>query len=539
MTSDATDTPAPSLGRRLDYWLMRARRLLLRRLPAEEAAEVRRHVDEDGQLTERYVLMCALSAGIATLGLLQNSSAVVIGAMLVSPLMSPIATLGFSFGSFDGKRAQEAARVLLIGAGVGVAIGMVLTWLSPIRNATPEIIARTAPTLLDLAIAILSGLAGGYATVHRKGETAIGVAIATALMPPLAAIGYSLAVARFDFAMGALLLFLTNLAAIAFAFALVARIRGVARPLAHIEFKRRYIVLGVLAFLVLATPLTLTLRRVTQETVAAQAARREIARLLSIEPTQIAQLSVTWPNLQTPRVSATAITPAYVEDAETQLQQILAQRLHAPIQVELRQVVASDPLAQTQAIVDAALGQNGRGASLTSIPAPVDSIRAATRTHVLQTWVDQDAHEVKLLLAPAVGWTLGDFRNEETRLRQLGFTWTVTLVPPYIERMTIHFPDDGVSVDYQQSDEIEIARWALSRWGVRSVAIEGFSGAATGISRTSRILAEARAAGVSAVLETQGVATTTRIADSVTARGLAAEGESRVRAADILPFAEQ
>lgn len=270
VASEPSTAPGPTLGRRLDYWLARARRLLLRRLPAEEASDVRRQVDEDGQLTERYALMCALSAGIATLGLLQGSIAVVIGAMLVSPLMSPIASLGFAFSSLDGNRAQAAARVVLVGAAVGVAIGMLLTWLSPIRNATPEIIARTAPTLLDLAVAVLSGLAGGYATVHRRGETAIGVAIATALMPPLATLGYSIAVARFDFAMGALLLFLTNLAAIAFSFAVVARLRGVARPIAHDELKRRHIILGVLAFLALATPLSLTLRHVTQEAVATQ-----------------------------------------------------------------------------------------------------------------------------------------------------------------------------------------------------------------------------------------------------------------------------
>lgn len=143
---DTPPAPERSIGQRLDLWLRYARRLLLRKLDAEEAADVREHVDQDGQLTERYALMCALSAGIATLGLLQSSSAVVIGAMLVAPLMGPIAKLGFAFGSIDARRAQEAARVVLIGALTGVAIGAVLTWLSPIRNATPEIIAHGADT---------------------------------------------------------------------------------------------------------------------------------------------------------------------------------------------------------------------------------------------------------------------------------------------------------------------------------------------------------------------------------------------------------
>lgn len=235
-----------SSPRRAARW---ARRLLFQRLPAAEARAIREGVDADGVLTERFTLMCALSAGIATIGLLQSSSAVVIGAMLVSPLMGPIAALGFGFASLDGRRIQIAARTILIGAATGVAVGMLLTWLSPVRNATPEIIARTAPTLLDLAVALLSGIAGGYVTVHQKGEAAIGVAIATALMPPLATLGYSLAVMRADFAGGAVLLFLTNLAAIAFAFALVARLRGVARPLRNVEFKPHYVVLGVGAFL--------------------------------------------------------------------------------------------------------------------------------------------------------------------------------------------------------------------------------------------------------------------------------------------------
>lgn len=537
-TAQPAGDAAPSLGQRLDVWLRWLRRLLLRRLPAEEAVEVRKHVDEEGELTERYVLMCALSAGIAALGLLQSSSAVVIGAMLVSPLMSPIAKLGFAFGSLDARRAQEAARVLLIGAGVGIAIGMLLTWLSPIRNATPEIIARTAPTLLDLAIAVLSGLAGGYASVHRRGETAIGVAIATALMPPLATLGYSLAVGRFDFAMGAGLLFLTNLAAISFSFALVARIRGVVRPLANIEFKRRYVILGIAVFLILATPLALTLRRVTQETIATQTARREIARLLRIDASQIAQLTVSWENLQAPHISATAITPAYVDDAQTLLQQYLSERLHASAEVELQQIVASGARAESRAIVDAALSQGAQGRADTSA-ATIQSIRDAARMSILQTWLDANTNQLVLLAAPNASWTLSDYRREEARLRRMGFSPTVVIVPPYQDRISVLFGDDVAAIGPEQSPTIDAARWALDRWGVRSVVVEGLSGPSTGATRSSRILAATRAAGVEAALESSGIVATSRIAERGVSRELAAAGAERVRAADILPFAAQ
>ncbi|MGE0740375.1 MAG: DUF389 domain-containing protein [Hyphomonadaceae bacterium] len=528
-----TPAPARSVGQRIDVWLRYLRRLLLRRLDAEEAAEVREHVDEDGQFTERYALMCALSAGIATLGLLQSSSAVVIGAMLVSPLMGPIAKLGFAFGSIDARRAQEAARVVLIGALTGVAIGAVLTWLSPIRNATPEIIARTAPTLLDLAVAVLSGLAGGYATVHRRGETAIGVAIATALMPPLATLGYSLAVARFDFALGAGLLFLTNLAAIAFSFALVARLRGVIRPLANVEFKRRYVILGIAVFLSLATPLALTLRRVTQETIAGQTARREAARLLQIDASQIAQLNVVWPNLERLSVSATAVTPAYVADAESELRNVLAQRFDTAVDVSLQQIVASSPQAESRAIVNAAYGATGAG---TMSVAPIQSVRDAARTPTAQAWADVASHTLTLMAQPNSAWSVADFQREEARLNELNFGWRIQLIPPYSERIAILFGDDVVSLGQEQQGDLAAVAWALERWGVREVTIEGFSGRATGASRSSRVLAAARAQSVQAALAAHGITATTRIGDSATARLLAANGQARVRAADVLAF---
>jgi uncharacterized hydrophobic protein (TIGR00271 family) len=510
------------------------RRLLFRQLPEEESQSVRQHVEEQGQLTEHYALMCALSAGIATIGLLQSSGAVVIGAMLVSPLMSPIARLGFSFASLDARRAQDAARVLLIGAGVGIAIGVALTWLSPIKNATPEIVARTAPTLLDLAVAVLSGLAGGYATVHRRGETAIGVAIATALMPPLATIGYSIAVGRWDFAGGASLLFLTNLAAISFSFALVARVRGVVRPLSHAQFRQRYVLLGVAAFLGLATPLALTLQRVTQEATATRASRQEIARLLSIDAAQIAQLSVSWKGSSPPTVVATAITPRFQEDAEAQLTERLKQRLRRDVIVRLQQIVAADPRAQTDAIIEAAAARGmgfAPGAS-----ADLENARGATRAPVLRGWIDPASQEVFLLAAPRNDWSLSQYRTEETRLSTIGLSRKVRILPPYADRLPILFGDDVVALDATQRRDIEDMIWALQRWGVRDVVVEGISGSHTGASRTSRVLANSRAAGVAAIVNAAGLHATTRLTSSETASQLAQAGAARVRAADILPF---
>lgn len=499
-------------------------------------------MESDGQFTERYALMCALSAGIATLGLLQSSAAVVIGAMLVSPLMAPIASLGFGFASLDGRRIQAAARVVAIGALVGIGLGMALTWLSPIRNATPEIIARTAPTLLDLAVAILSGLAGGYATVHQRGETAIGVAIATALMPPLATVGYSLAVLRVDFAAGAALLFLTNLAAIAFSFALVARLRGVARPLARVEFKPFHIVLGSVAFLVLATPLALTLMQVTQEATAANAARREIARYFDVEAQQIVQLNVSWRAFSDPSVDATVVTPTFRTAAELELQQRLAQVIRTQPDLTIRQVVASDPRAQTEALINAAF-QTRAAAEPAPVPLdpalvvpqpPIEQVRIASAFPIDAAWSDQAERVIFLRPAAIEELLLGDYRREELRLDSMFTDWRIVIVPPVQERVFLPFSTGSAAPNAMTQEAIEDAVWALSRWNVRRVTLEGMAGRRTIRSKVLRDLALARLDAVSTLLAETDLHIYAVIADrEVTERLFTAYGDSRVTGVDI------
>ncbi|MEZ5939269.1 MAG: DUF389 domain-containing protein [Hyphomonadaceae bacterium] len=534
---EAPRSRALAIETRARAFFRRLRRLLLQRLPPEEARDVRRSVEAEGQLTERFILMSGLSAGIATLGLLQSSAAVVIGAMLVSPLMSPIAALGFGFASLDARRIQAAARVVLIGALVGVGVGMMLTWASPIRNATPEIIARTAPTLLDLAVAVLSGFAGGYATVHRRGETAIGVAIATALMPPLATLGYSLAVLRFDFAAGAGLLFLTNLAAIAFSFAIVARLRGVARPLARVEFKPFHMVLGAIAFLVLATPLGLTLRRVTQEALASSTARTEIAHYFGIDANQIAQLQVAWSNLSAPKIAATVVTPEYRTDADEQLTEVIGARLKATPDLELNQIVAADTQAQTQAMINAALAQQGRQVSAPAPPPPPPPIEAARKSAdvpVTAAWADEDAKTIHLSASLLDGMKLADLRLEEQRLANVWSGWTVQIIPPFRERLFVPFPTGLATPDYDTLEALKDARWALERWGVTHVGLEGLAGRNTARSRSLSELALARAQATASALSDAGLEMDAVVASAATTAALFAQGgDERTTGVDI------
>jgi len=173
-----------------------------------------------------FFLLVLLSGVIATLGLLIDSPATIIGAMLVAPLMSPIVGLGMGSIRGDDKLLRDAASALLRGAMLSVLISFLLTlwniympFIDLRASALPtEVMARTQPSPIDLGIALAGGLAAAFALAMPNISAALpGVAIATALMPPLSTIGIGLAFARWDVAGGAALLFVTNMVTIAFA----------------------------------------------------------------------------------------------------------------------------------------------------------------------------------------------------------------------------------------------------------------------------------------------------------------------------------
>jgi len=167
----------------------------------------------------QYWLGILFSAGIATLGLVQNSPAVIIGAMLISPLMGPIMATGLGLAVGDFYLALKAIGTLVASIAVAVGLSALIVWILPFHSETSEILARTNPTLLDLGIALFSGLAGSVVVGRAgagEGVTALpGVAIAVALMPPLCTMGFGMGSGwNMRIVGGAGLLFLTNLVAI-------------------------------------------------------------------------------------------------------------------------------------------------------------------------------------------------------------------------------------------------------------------------------------------------------------------------------------
>jgi uncharacterized hydrophobic protein (TIGR00271 family) len=203
-------------------------------LNTKEQAEVSAAIRKGATAQADFYVMIGLSTIIAALGLLLNSPAVIIGAMLVAPLMAAI--IGMALGIVHGDQALlfKAARTSAAGIAIAIAIGLVIGWLVPNASATSEVMARTAPNLLDLFVALAAGAAGAYALCRKEVAASLaGVAIAVALIPPLATVGITLSLLRFDLAGGAALLFSTNLVAIAASGAVVFLLLGFAPPETH------------------------------------------------------------------------------------------------------------------------------------------------------------------------------------------------------------------------------------------------------------------------------------------------------------------
>jgi uncharacterized hydrophobic protein (TIGR00271 family) len=245
-----------------EFWFRKTLGLIFNLFPTlstEEQLEVREDLTKDAQPGRDYFILIVLSSIIATLGLLLNSPAVVIGAMLVAPLMSPI--LGFSLGIVLGevRLVRTSLESMFKGVMATVIVSILVGLLSPLKEMTPEIMARTQPTLLDLFIALASGMAGAYALSRKEVSAALpGVAIAAALAPPLSVVGLGLANGNMQAASGALLLFVTNLITISLAGVIIFTLLGI-HPLNLQPEVQKRIRRGITAMIFLVVVITIPL----------------------------------------------------------------------------------------------------------------------------------------------------------------------------------------------------------------------------------------------------------------------------------------
>jgi uncharacterized hydrophobic protein (TIGR00271 family) len=295
-----------------------------------------------------YYAMVALSAIIASYGLLANSTAVVIGAMLVAPLMGPIFGIALGLRSGDRDLLRHGMLAELIGVLLSVGIAA-LIGLMPLKLAFGgEIISRTQPTLFDLLVALAAGVAGAYALVNERISPALpGVAIATALMPPLATCGLCLTTGRWEWALGAFLLFFANLLAIQLAAALVFAVFGIGADPSGVTPTWRGVLrrfgLSMVALVVMACYMTSTLTHL----IADGRLQRELETALSREvgATAGARLSEVSQEREgnTLNVVATVMTPKEFEPVQVQgIERRLRSEVSAPLRLVIRSLISSD-----------------------------------------------------------------------------------------------------------------------------------------------------------------------------------------------------
>lgn len=214
-------------------------------------------------LSGSYLSSIILASLIALLGLLINSVAVVIGAMLISPLMGPIFSLGLAFSIGDLRLTRRAVRNIFFSVVLTVVLAALFTLISPLKGTTHEILSRTRPNIYDMLIAVFAGTAGALAMCTRKNYlfTTTGVAVATAVIPPLSVVGYGVGTWQLGMAGGGFLLFFTNLVAIVissnFVF-YILRFRGSMAEDPTYTARRRFQILGTL-LVIISIPLMITL----------------------------------------------------------------------------------------------------------------------------------------------------------------------------------------------------------------------------------------------------------------------------------------
>ena len=425
-------------------------------------AGVQGAVGEGGMLSGSYLLLTGLSAAIAMLGLLLSSPAVIIGAMLLSPLMGPIVLLGFSFWMLDWMATRRALASLALGFGLAFVVALLLTLASPLKEATTEILARSRPTLFDLLVAIFSGIAGGYAVIRQRGETVIGVAIATALMPPVATIGFGVGVGEWRIAMGALLLFATNLVAIAVAAAAVAAAYGFRARMQRHGWISRVAVAAVL--LALCVPLTVSLQTIALEGRATSAARSGIRAIFGARA-RVSSLSVRADGRRL-TVDALIATPKAVPAASTRLADRLKRLASRGVQVSLDQVVLADP----SRITPVAASSQPAAPQLDPAQTAEQALRQAIVFPTRSISYDPSSGSALVLLPGDTALDLAAAMAMEGELRGRSGLARTTVVPPVGRLAPLPVTIDGGKAAFGAG--LAAQAWALKRWGVAHVDAE-------------------------------------------------------------------
>ncbi len=451
-------------------------------------------VHSEAGWSSRYAFMATMSAGIAILGLLLSSPAVIIGAMLISPLMGPIIGLGFALATFDWAEVRKSLIALALGTLLAVAFTALVVRLSPLQDITPEILARTRPNLFDLLVAIFSALAGAYATVRGRGETIVGVAIATALMPPLAVVGFGLATGNGPIFLGALALYVTNFIAIALSATAVARFYGFGSGLSPSQSRRQGLAL-VLVLLALAVPLALSLRQIAWEAWATRTARN----VVEAEFGEGSRVSSFDPNFagEKVRIRVTVFTDRYRDKASADLERRLSATLNRPVSLRLSQILVNDGSQRAELDRARSAAQEARNDRLAQADLAT-RLSYTTGAPLQEILIDTAAR--RAVIEPTSALSLAELHALELRAQTENPDWVIRIIPPLQSLPPLRFGPSEAQADTEIERQLQLHLWALDRWGVQSV--EMTAGRAS--DEPSR-LALARAEAIRPLLESCGL----------------------------------
>lgn len=284
----------------------------------------------------RFYALIVFSSAIAAMGLINGSTGVVIGAMLVAPLMTPIMAFAAALTQTWTQRQFENLLIVVTGAVLAIGVGWLLAAIIPRLGSDTilpdEVLARTAPNLVDLGIALAAGAAGAYVTVRSEASSALpGVGIAVALIPPLATVGITLAVGRPDLAGGALLLFVTNFAAISLAAAITFAAAGFVPPRERLRQGRVAVLAAVVLVLAVAVPLAFNTIPRWERSVFAVVGTRAVQAwdpALEIE-------EITVDPTGTPVLFAIVVSGDALDGDPDQLAQAIAGEIEAPTEITI------------------------------------------------------------------------------------------------------------------------------------------------------------------------------------------------------------
>jgi uncharacterized hydrophobic protein (TIGR00271 family) len=478
--------------------LLRWRRTFTEGVDHQDA--MARIVAESGW-SPRYAFMILMSAGIAVLGLLISSPAVVIGAMLISPLMNPILGLGFSLATFDFAEARRSLGALAMGSALAIAFTWLIVVLSPLKETTAEILSRTRPNLFDLLIALFAALAGAYAIIKGQGGTIVGVAIATALMPPLAVVGYGMATSNAPVFGGALALFITNFVTISMAATVMARLYGFGRSLSGHQGWIQTVLL-IVVFVALAIPLGVSLSKIAEEAVIVADVRSVLSHRFGAA-SRITQLAVDF-DAKPLAIRTVIVAPRSRLTSNNVLRVVLEKKLGRPVALLVDEVV----LAQDSNSLDAQrehLQTARESAETKAISDRVAmAVAIAAGVSVDQVTVDGDHMRATATARAAPQAGLETYRALELRAAAAAQGWQIAITPPLQPLPLIKFANGSDMLDEASRRAVLSSAWAARRWNSPTLAVPGLPSAAAQAS-THPLLAQRRAVAIATLLRSKSV----------------------------------